>query len=292
MELKKARIYTAMVTPFNEEKKVDIERLEKLINHLLENGTEGILAGGTTGESPTLNHDEKLDLYRETVRIVDGRVPVIVGTGSNNTEETVAFTKEVENISGIDGVLVVAPYYNKPNQSGIFAHFEAVAKAVSLPIMMYNVPGRTGISIDPQTTIQLSKIKNIVAIKECASLEAVSEIIEHTDENFLVYSGEDAAAFPAKCIGANGIVSVASHAVGKDMAKMYDLLEDGQLQAAAAIHRKLVPKMNSLFSVPSPAPTKMYLNHINIETGGVRLPLVPCTEEEKKNILEVIKKDY
>lgn len=288
MELDKARIYTAMVTPFNEQKEIDNDRLEKLIDYLLSNGTEGILVGGTTGESPTLTFEEKLALYRKTVTFVDGRAPIIAGTGSNNTAETILFTKEVEKIKGIDGVLVVAPYYNKPNQKGLYEHFKAVAETTKLPVILYNVPGRTSVSIDPQTTIRLSKIENIKGIKECAGLEAVSEIIEQTNDQFLVYSGEDGSAFHARCLGGNGIISVASHALGKDMQEMYNLIDDGSLSEAAAMHRNLLPKMNSLFSVPSPAPSKMYLNSIGVKVGSVRLPLVDCTSEEKNNILSTI----
>lgn len=289
MDLKKARIITAMTTPFSEQGSVDYGKLEKLINFLLENGTEGLVVGGTTGESPTLSHEEKVDLYRKTVEITAGRVPIIAGTGSFNTAETIAFTKEVEAISGIDAALVVAPYYSKPNQAGLYAHFEAVAAGTTLPIIIYNVPSRTSVSIDPKTTIKLSAIKNIIGVKECLGLDAVSEEIKETPEDFLVYTGEDGNAFPAKCIGATGVISVASHVLGNDISKMYDLLEGGSLTEAAQIHRELVPKMNSLFTVPSPAPVKLVLNHLGINVGGVRLPLVTCTREEEEFILKELK---
>ena len=286
MDLRKARIITAMTTPFNEQGLVDYEQLEKLINFLLENGTEGLVVGGTTGESPTLAHEEKIALYRKTVELTAGRVPIIAGTGSFNTAETIAFTKEVEAISGIDAALVVVPYYNKPNQAGLYAHFEAVAASTTLPIIIYNVPGRTSVSIDPKTTIKLSAIKNIIGVKECLGLDAVSEEIEQTSDDFLVYTGEDGNAFPAKCIGATGVISVASHVLGNDIAKMYDLLEEGSLAEAASMHRQLVPKMTSLFTVPSPAPVKFALNHLGIHVGGTRLPLVACTKEEEAHILK------
>lgn len=285
MYLKNARIITAMATPFDEQGAVDYDRLEKLINFLLANGTEGLVVGGTTGESPTLTHDEKLALYRKTVELTAGRVPIIAGTGSFNTAETIAFTKEVEAISGIDAALVVAPYYSKPNQAGLYAHFEAVANSTTLSIIIYNVPGRTSVSIDPKTTIQLSMIENIIGVKECLGLDAVSEEIEKSSDDFLVYTGEDGNAYPAKCIGATGVISVASHVLGNDMTKMYDLLEEKQLSKAAEIHRQLVPKMNSLFTVPSPAPVKFALNHLGVDVGGVRLPLVACTNEEEDYLL-------
>jgi 4-hydroxy-tetrahydrodipicolinate synthase len=288
MDLKKARIITAMTTPFNEQGSVDYGKLEKLIDFLLENGTEGLVVGGTTGESPTLAHEEKVALYRKTVELTAGRVPIIAGTGSFNTAETIAFTKEVENIAGIDAALVVVPYYSKPNQAGLYAHFEAVAASTTLPIIIYNVPGRTSVSIDPETTIKLSTIKNIIGVKECLGLDAVSEEIKRTSEDFLVYTGEDGNAFPAKCIGATGVISVASHVLGNEISKMYDFLETGSLAEAAQIHRDLVPKMNSLFSVPSPAPVKLVLNHLGINVGGVRLPLVACTKEEEEVILKAL----
>lgn len=286
MDLRKARIITAMTTPFNEQGLVDYEQLEKLINFLLGNGTEGLVVGGTTGESPTLTHEEKIALYRKTVELTAGRVPIIAGTGSFNTAETIAFTKEVEAISGIDAALVVVPYYSKPNQAGLYAHFEAVAASTTLPIIIYNVPGRTSVSIDPKTTIKLSTIKNIIGVKECLGLDALSEEIEKTSDDFLVYTGEDGNAFPAKCIGAAGVISVASHVLGNDIAKMYNLLEEGSLVQAASMHRQLVPKMTSLFTVPSPAPVKFALNHLGIHVGGTRLPLVACTKEEEAHILK------
>lgn len=286
MDLKKARIITAMATPFDNKGQLDFIKLKALINYLLANGSEGLVVGGTTGESPTLSHQEKLDLYKKTVELVDGRVPLIAGTGSNNTAETISFTKEVEKIQGIDAVLVVAPYYNKPNQAGIYAHFEAVSQNTDMPIIIYNVPGRTSVVIDPETTVRLSSLDNIIGVKDCLGMDALSSIVEHANEDFLVYSGEDNLAFPAKCVGATGIISVASHIIGKEMADMYDLLAAGKVDQAAEKHRKLLPKMNSLFTVPSPAPVKMALNHLGIDTGDVRLPLVACTQEEKQKILE------
>lgn len=285
MQIQRARIITAMVTPFDQDNKVDNEKLGKFIEYLISTGTEGIVVGGTTGESPTLSHDEKLALYQKTVEYVAGRIPIIAGTGSNNTAETISFTQEVEIIKGIDAALVVTPYYNKPNQAGLYAHFEAVAKSTSLPIVIYNVPGRTSVSIDPETTIRLSEIENIVGIKECAGLDAMSTIISHTSDDFLVYTGEDNLSLPAKAIGANGVISVASQVFGKEMAEMYDALEAGKMQQAAKISASLLPKMDSLFSVPSPAPTKFLLNHNGVDVGGLRLPLIGCTQEEKDSIL-------
>lgn len=290
MDIQQARIITAMVTPFDQDKKVDNQKLKTFIEYLIANGTEGLVVGGTTGESPTLTHDEKIALYQKTVEYVAGRVPIIAGTGSNNTAETIAFTKEVEQIEGIDAALVVTPYYNKPNQAGLYAHFEAVAKNTSLPIVLYNVPGRTGVSIDPETTIQLSEIDNIAGIKECAGLDAMSAIIAHTADDFMVYTGEDNLAFASRAIGANGVVSVASQIYGNEMKQMYDALDNGNIKEAAKTSAMLIPKMDSLFSVPSPAPTKFLLNHNGVDVGSLRLPLVECTTEEQERILNAYQK--
>lgn len=290
MDIQQARIITAMVTPFDDENNVDFEKLKNLIDHLISTGTEGIVVGGTTGESPTLSRDEKLALYQNTVEFAAGRVPIIAGTGTNNTAETISFTQEVAQIEGIDAALVVTPYYNKPNQTGLYAHFEAVAKSTELPIIVYNVPGRTSVSIEPATTIRLSAIENIIGVKECVGVEAISEIITHTDSDFLVYTGEDSLSLPAKAIGANGVISVASQVFGEEMKEMYDAFETGKLKEAAKLARDLVPKMDALFSVPSPAPIKFLLNHQGVDVGGVRLPLVECTSEEEKEILLTCKK--
>ncbi|MGX7418531.1 4-hydroxy-tetrahydrodipicolinate synthase [Carnobacterium gallinarum] len=288
MEIQTAQIMTAMVTPFNEEGQVDFKQTAKLIDYLLNNGTEGLIVGGTTGESPTLTHDEKLELYRKTVEFVNGRVPIIAGTGSFNTADTITFTQEVAKIDGIDAALVVAPYYNRPNQEGLYQHFKAVAEASELPIMLYNVPSRTGVTIEVETTVRLSLLKNVIGVKECAGLEAMSGIIEGVNPEFLVYSGEDALAFPALCLGASGVISVASHVIGNEMLEMYRLVNNGVLEDAARIYRELLPKMASVFSVPSPAPVKAVLNHQGMNVGGVRLPLVECTKEEENKILNCL----
>ncbi len=288
LEIQTAQIMTAMVTPFNEEGQVDFKQTAKLIDYLLNNGTEGLIVGGTTGESPTLTHDEKLELYRKTVEFVNGRVPIIAGTGSFNTADTITFTQEVAKIDGIDAALVVAPYYNRPNQEGLYQHFKAVAEASELPIMLYNVPSRTGVTIEVETTVRLSLLKNVIGVKECAGLEAMSGIIEGVNPEFLVYSGEDALAFPALCLGASGVISVASHVIGNEMLEMYRLVNNGVLEDAARIYRELLPKMASVFSVPSPAPVKAVLNHQGMNVGGVRLPLVECTKEEENKILNCL----
>src|SRR5690625_3581118 len=243
-----------MVTPFDEHNELDLEKTSLLLEHLLNNGTDGIVVGGTTGESPTLTTEEKLALYKHVVIVVNGRVPVIAGTGSNNTKETIELTKEVENI-GVDGILLVAPYYNKPNQDGLYEHFKAVAESTFLPIMLYNIPGRSVVNMSVDTTVKLSKIPNIVSIKDASGdLDMMSEIIERTDDDFTLYSGDDGLTLPALSVGATGVVSVASHIIGLEMKEMIDAFQNGDIQKAASIHRKLLPKMNALFLAPSPSP--------------------------------------
>lgn len=277
-----------MVTPFDEHNELDLEKTSLLLEHLLNNGTDGIVVGGTTGESPTLTTEEKLALYKHVVSVVNGRVPVIAGTGSNNTKETIELTKEVENI-GVDGILLVAPYYNKPNQDGLYEHFKAVAESTFLPIMLYNIPGRSVVNMSVDTTVKLSKIPNIVSIKDASGdLDMMSEIIERTDDDFTLYSGDDGLTLPALSVGATGVVSVASHIIGLEMKEMIDAFQNGDIQKAASIHRKLLPKMNALFLAPSPSPVKSALNERGVTVGTVRLPLVPLTEEEMNKMNQML----
>ncbi|WP_265460019.1 4-hydroxy-tetrahydrodipicolinate synthase [Enterococcus sp. HY326] len=288
MELTSATIITAMVTPFDEEGNVDFTRLPELIEHLLSTHTEGLVVAGTTGESPTLTHDEEFLLFKEVIRLVDNRVPIIVGVGTNDTRDTINFVKEVEALGGIAAGLAVVPYYNKPNQEGLYQHFKAIAESSSLPIILYNVPGRTVASLAVATTLRLAELDNIVAIKECAGIEAITELIENAPADFLVYTGEDGLAFHTKVLGGHGVISVASHIYGDQYYQMYQDLEAGRLAQAAAMQRKLLPKINALFSVPSPAAIKMALNYLHIPAGGLRLPMVECSETEKEQILKVL----
>ncbi|KPH71725.1 MULTISPECIES: 4-hydroxy-tetrahydrodipicolinate synthase [Bacillaceae] len=278
------QVLTAMVTPFDKDGKLDYSQLEDLINYLLENGTDGLVVGGTTGESPTLSVDEKMKLFRHVVKIVNKRVPVIAGTGSYNTKESVELTKRTEAL-GVDGFLLVAPYYNKPNQEGMFQHFSQIAKETTLPIMLYNIPGRSIVNMDVDTVVRLSEIDNIVSIKEAGTdLDQISEIIEKTNDDFTVYSGNDSLTLPMLSIGATGVVSVASHIIGNEMKEMINRFFNGDITHAATMHRKLLSVMNGLFTSPSPAPVKAALQMKNIEVGGVRLPLVPLNEEERNEL--------
>lgn len=282
--LKDADLLTALATPFNEDGSINYDGLEKLTNYLIKQGCNGFVIGGTTGETPTLSHDEKLDLYKHFGQIVNGRVPVIAGTGSNNTKETIAFTNEVAAIDGIDAALVVVPPYNKPNQRGMVAHFTTVADNVKLPVVMYNIPGRTGVKMEAETIVKLSHHKNIVAVKQCGPLEDMEYIVDHKDPNFLVFSGEDAQALAFRLLGGNGVISVASHAYCKQMREMYDDLYAGKYQDAAKLQRWLTPRMAALFMFPSPSPVKALLNAQGFEMGGCRLPIVSLNDEEKSQL--------
>ena len=285
------KVITAMVTPFNEKNQLDLFRTTELVEYLLENGTDGLVIAGTTGESPTLSHEEKIQLFEHVVHIVNGRVPVIAGTGSNNTAETIEFTKSAEAV-GVDAALIVTPYYNKPNQLGLLHHFETVAKNVQLPIMLYNIPGRSVVKMDASTVIQLAEIDNIVSVKDSTGdLDSIAAIIEATDSNFSVYSGDDSLTLPLLSIGSKGVVSVASHIIGNDLRTMMDLYKEGEVEKAAALHRKIVPLVKALFMAPSPAPVKAALAYQQMNVGSVRLPLVPLTLEEQQQ-LELALKNY
>lgn len=279
-------LMTAIITPFDEELRINYKALKKLTEHLLNNGTKGFVIGGTTGETPTLTEVEKLDLYRNFAEFVDGRVPIIAGAGSNNTAQTIEFINKLSQIKGIDMALVVVPYYNKPNQRGMIAHFEAIAKSSSSPIMIYNIPGRTGVLMDKETVVTLSKNKNINGIKQCNTMEDLEYIVEHVSDDFNVYSGEDAQALFAKVIGANGVISVASHLYGNEISQMYQNLEDGDYRSAGKIQRQLTPKIDALFMYPSPSPVKAALNKLGYEVGGCRLPVVSLNDTEETILFE------
>lgn len=280
MDLKNSHIMTAMVTPFGKDGNVDYELLKKLIDHLLSTGTDGILVSGTTGEGPTLTEEEKIELIEKTVEYVAGHVPVVVGTGSNNTKATIEYTNKVAEIDGVDAALVVVPYYNKPDQAGMIAHFTAVADNVDLPIVMYNIPGRTGVTMEVKTIAELSKHQNIIGIKDCTGIVNMAEIVANTPDDFLAFTGEDADALAARNVGAQGVISVASHLFGKEISQMYAANSKGDNEIAGELMRDLTPKMKALFSHPSPSPVKAALNHVGIEVGGCRLPILALDDAQ------------
>lgn len=281
-------ISTAMITPFDSKGNVDFQKLSTLIDYLLKNGTDSLVVAGTTGESPTLSTEEKIALFEFTVKEVNGRVPVIAGTGSNNTKDSIKLTKKAEE-AGVDCVMLVTPYYNKPSQEGMYRHFKAIAEETSLPVMLYNVPGRTVASLAPETAIRLAEIPNISAIKEASGdLDAITKIIAETPEDFYVYSGDDGLTLPILAVGGRGVVSVASHIVGSDMKQMIKNYTNGQTATAALIHQKLLPIMKELFKAPNPAPVKTALQLKGLDVGSVRLPLIPLNEDERLSLSSVI----
>ncbi|MFJ7184585.1 4-hydroxy-tetrahydrodipicolinate synthase [Lysinibacillus xylanilyticus] len=279
------RIGTAMITPFKEDGTINYPELERIINYLIDNGTDCIVACGTTSENPTMSTEEKIEVVRFTVEKVAGRVPVIAGTGDNETAYSIAMTHKAEE-NGADGIMLVAPYYNKPNQRGIFAHFETIAKETSLPVMLYNVPGRTGVNVVYETSVALSKIPNISWIKEASgNLDQMGDIIENVDseDDFFVYSGDDGLTLPLLAIGGAGIISVAAHVVGNDMQLMIKAFEEGNHELAAKIHRALLPLVRALFAQPNPSPVKYAMTKLGFDTLNVRLPMMEMTDEEKAN---------
>lgn len=278
------KVLTAMVTPFDAKGDIDFEATKNLVNYLIANGSDGLVVAGTTGESPTLTDEEKISLFHYVVEVANGRVPVIAGTGSNNTRASVLLTKQAEQ-AGVNGIMLVTPYYNKPSQEGLYQHFKTVAEATTLPVMLYNVPGRTVTNLSADTVIRLSHIDNIVCVKEASGdLEAMAKIISETDDQFSLYSGDDSLTLPILSIGGIGVVSVAAHIIGNEMQEMIEHYFQGQVQSAAAIHRKLLPMMKALFAAPSPTPVKTALEMYGVNVGSVRLPLVPLNQEERQEL--------
>lgn len=287
--LQNADLLTAIITPFTEDGQIDFVSLTELTNNLIDQGCNGFVIGGTTGETPTLTHDEKIALYTRFGQIVNWRVPVIAGTGSNNTAETIAFTEEVAQIPGIDYALVVVPPYNKPNQRSMIAHFTAVADQVHIPVVIYNIPGRTGVKMEVSTILQLAQHPNIAGIKQCASLEEIEEIVSGRPVDFAVFTSEDAQALTARILGADGVISVASHLYTPRMREMYDELYAGNFALAGSLQRWLTPRMNALFMFPSPSPVKAALAAMGYQVGGLRLPLVALNDEEKEELATALK---
>lgn len=283
------RISTAMVTPLDAKGNIDFQKTSHLVEYLLKNGSDSLVISGTTGESPTLTFEEKAALFKHVVNVVDKRVPVIAGTGNYNTRDSIELTKKAEDI-GVDAILLVAPYYNKPNQEGLYQHFKAIAESTSLPVMIYNIPGRSSVNIEPETIIRLSEVPNIKAVKEASgNLVQMTQIIANTPDDFVLYCGDDSLALPTLSIGGVGVVSVAAHIIGNEMQQMIQAFFSGNVTEAAKWHQKLLPVMKGLFAAPSPAPVKTALQLKGLNVGSVRLPLVPLTEKERNKLAELLK---
>lgn len=283
------KLLTAMVTPFDQDGNVDFKATKSLVNYLLANGTDGIVVAGTTGESPTLSTEEKKALFECVVETANGRAPVIAGTGSNNTSESVKLTKIAEAV-GVNGIMLVAPYYNKPSQEGMYLHFKTIAESTSLPVMLYNIPSRSVVNMSVETIIRLAQVDNIVSVKEASGdLEAIANIIQHTPDDFLLYSGDDSLTLPILSIGGHGVVSVSAHIIGNEMKNIITAFENGNVQSAAQLHRDLLPIIKAMFIAPNPVPVKAALEMIGQQVGSVRLPLVPLTIEESQAVYAAIK---
>jgi len=284
-------LLTAMVTPFDAEGVVDYQQAKALAQALLDSGSDGLVVSGTTGESPTLNFEEKLQLFAEIKSAVANRGTVVAGTGNYSTKESQQLTKEAEKI-GVDACLLTVPYYNRPTQQGLLEHFKAIAQSTNLPCILYNVPSRTVTNIDADTVIKLSQIANIVGIKEASgNLGQIANIIQGTRDNFLVYSGNDGDTLPILALGGYGVVSVASHLVGIQIRDMMEKFLDGKAQEAASIHRHLLPLINSLFVISNPMPVKWALNYLGFRVGKPRLPLVE-PDEKTTEVIQAILRGY
>lgn len=280
--------FTAVVTPFRSDG-IDDSAFGKLIETQIAAGITGIVAIGTTGESPTLSHDEREQLVRLAVATVNKRCLVLAGTGSNATQHAVADTKTAEAL-GVDGALLVAPYYNKPSQEGLFRHFKAIADATSLPIMLYNIPGRCSVDILPETVARLAKeCRNIVCIKEASgSVERVSDLRRRLPESFTILSGDDSLTLPFMAVGASGVVSVASNLFPAEICALVRACEEGDLKSATKLHRKLLPLFKDLFVEPNPVPVKTALGWRGAMSGEVRLPLCEMSEANQLRLRKTL----
>ncbi len=274
-EIDFGRLLTAMITPFDREGKVDYTKAEQLAMHLVETGTDTIVVCGTTGESPTLSWDEEYKLFSVLQQAIAGKAKIMAGTGSNSTSEAIEATQKAAHL-GLDGTLQVTPYYNKPPQEGLYQHFRAIAEAApELPILLYNVPSRTGCKLEPETVAKLAEIPSIIGIKEATGdLDQASQIRALTPADFAIYSGDDSLTLPLMAVGAKGVVSVASHLVGKQHQTMMQSFAAGKVQEALQIHIQLFPLFKALFLTSNPIPLKLALRLLGLDTGVVRSPLV------------------
>lgn len=284
------RLLTAMVTPFKESGEVDYEQAKRLAIALLDSGSDGLVVGATTGEAPTLSWEEEFRLFAEVKSAVAGRGTVIAYTGSNSTAEAVEATKKAEKL-GVDGCLLVVPYYNKPTQEGLYQHFKTIAQQTSLPCIVYNVPARTVTNLSAETAIRLSKIENIIGVKEASgNLAQIAKIIAEAEKDFFVWSGNDNDTFHILTLGGYGVISVASHLVGKQIKTMINNILAGKTAEAAKIHNHLLPLFDALFIVSNPIPVKYALNQLGFNVGKPRLPLVEPDEKSAAQIREILKK--
>ncbi len=274
------RVLTAMVTPLTPDLEVDYDKAAELARMLVDSGSDGLVVAGTTGESPTLTKEEKVSLFKVVTDAVGKDAAVIAGTGGNATAASIELTRQAEK-AGVHGIMAVVPYYNKPPQHGLIAHFKAIAGATGLPVILYNIPGRTGINMTPETVEKLAAVENIVAIKEASgSLDQVTDIRRRTPPSFKIYSGDDSLTLPILAVGGEGIISVASHVAGRRLKEMVEAYVAGEVARAAEINAELYPLFKALFVTTNPIPVKLALRLAGFDVGGLRPPLVEAGEKE------------
>ena len=284
-------VLTAMVTPFDQELKVDLSKARELARHLIANGSDGLVVLGTTGEVPTLSTTEKLSLLETIVDEVGAQTTVIAGTGSYSTDASLELSKKAAAI-GVDGVMLVVPYYNKPPQDGLYQHFKKIATGIDLPILLYNVPGRTARNLEVNTLIKLAEIDNIIAVKEASlDMAQISTLTRVLPENFYVYSGEDTFTLPILAVGGQGVVSVAAHLVGVEIKRMIQAFKAGKVEEAIALNKQLGPIFEAIFITTNPIPVKAALNMVGINVGSLRPPLLNLMPDEEE-VLKGIITDY
>ncbi len=284
------RMIPAMVTPFDENLELDLKQARALARRLADGGSDALIINGTTGESPTVFYPQKMQLFEAVVSEVGGEIPIIANVGDNCTADTVDFAKDVQKL-GVDGFMLVVPYYNKPPQEGLYQHFKTIANAVDLPIVLYNIPGRTGINMLPETTLRLANdVENIVAIKEASgNLDQVKQIIDNAPANFDVYSGDDSLTFDMMKIGAAGVISTTGNVAPGRMKEITTLCAEDRFEEAAVANEKLLPLMDELFVTANPIMVKEALNLTGFNVGGVRLPLVDATPEQSAHLAQVMR---
>ncbi len=272
-------LLTAMITPFDHNLNVDYEKVAEIALLLIDKTSDGLVITGTTGESPSLVGEEKINIYKTVVEVVGNKTKVIAGTGGNSTRESIEMSCRAEE-TGVDGLMLVTPYYNKPTQDGLFQHFKSVAEAVSLPVMLYNVPGRTGVNLLPETCLRLAEIDNIVAVKEASgNLEQITSICAGAPTGFAVYSGDDVLTLPILSVGGHGVVSIASHILGPEIKEMISLYLSGNVHNAAKAHQFMTPMFNALFMAANPIPLKEALRLTGMDSGNLRLPLTALPQD-------------
>lgn len=280
----------AVITPFDENFDVDYKAYDKILDFHLENSTDALVVCGTTGEATTMTEDEKIRLIKYTVEKIDGRIPIIAGTGSNDTYSTAAFSKKVGEIEGVDGLLVVTPYYNKATKEGLYEHFAYIAKNLSKPIILYNVPSRTNVNIDLDTTLRLAQIENIVGIKDATGdLAYTAKLLAHKPKDFAVYSGNDDLTLPMLALGIDGSISVLANILPKENHEIYELFKTGQTYKAANLHLKYIDLIRDLFIEVNPVPVKAAAAMIGLCKNTLRLPLTPANTDTEVILKEKLK---